>query len=170
MPGNSTYRSMRAAMPLQISDDYRTKNAPMRIDHPRLSELYGYWDEKRGTRRAPRRQDIDPVDIPHILPHMFICEVLRDPADYLVTLFGTALVQAFGADLTNRTFNGICESPLTSSIREEYDRVTESFAPIFAARDAGWLGRDYVRYSRLLLPLSDDDQTVNKLFGAVYLD
>ena len=142
----------------------------MDIDHQKLLELYGYWDDKRGLRRAPRCRDVDPAGLPHFLPNMFVCDVLREPADYLVTLFGAALVQAFGADLTNRSFNGICGSPLTSHIRKEYDRVTEDFAPLFASRDAGWLGRKDVRYTRLLLPLSDDDRTVSRLFGAVYFD
>ncbi|MDJ0951284.1 MAG: PAS domain-containing protein [Alphaproteobacteria bacterium] len=153
------------ARPIPPDKDARTE-----IDHPSLSQLYDYWDRKRGERRAPGRQDIDPVDIPRILPHLLMCEVVSDPRDYLVTLFGTALVEIFGADLTNESFNSICASPFTSGIRKEYDQVTESFTPIFGARDARWMGREHVRYSRLLLPLSDDDQTVNKLFGAVYLD
>src|SRR3546814_17864940 len=33
------------------------------IFYPRLRRLYDYWDDKRGARRMPCRQDIDPVEL-----------------------------------------------------------------------------------------------------------
>ena len=42
------------------------------LSEPILSLLFTYWNEKRGRRRYPDRRDIDPVDIPLLLPSVFL--------------------------------------------------------------------------------------------------
>jgi hypothetical protein len=36
--------------------------------HERVRAIYRYWDSKRNGRLMPRRADLDPVDIPKLLP------------------------------------------------------------------------------------------------------
>jgi len=38
------------------------------IADARLERLYAYWLSKKGKRKAPRRADILPEEIPDILP------------------------------------------------------------------------------------------------------
>lgn len=140
----------------------------LRLDHPGFVELYAYWDDKRAGRWAPARKDIDPVEIPHLLPNMFIYEVTRDPLDYRMVLFGTSLAILFGADLTNRTFDEIFSGPSAANIRRDYDQVVESREPLVTFHSAQWIDRDFVSYQRLVLPLSDDGKDVTKLIGAAY--
>lgn len=145
----------------------------MQIGHPSLRRLYEYWDEKRGRRIAPARADIDPVDIPDILPNLFIYRL--EWADdgtphYLMRLFGTALVEAFGRDLTGMEFDDIFGGPEYEVMRLEYDTVARTAAPLCVRHDANWIERDHVVYERMLLPLSDDEKTVDRLIGAAYFE
>ena len=142
----------------------------MDIEHPRLAQLYDYWDEKRAGRRAPQRADIDPTEIPQLLANMFICDVLRDPLDYRYVLSGTELTRAFGMDLKGKTFAEVFSGPSAAAIRAVYDSVVETWEPRLTVHDASWIDKEFLTYSRLLLPLSEDGKTVSKLFGAAYFD
>lgn len=140
----------------------------MRIDHPRLRELYAYWDDKRGERVAPRRGDIDPVDLPKLLGNILICEVQHSPRDFIFRLFGTALVDALGRDLTGVRFSTLFTQDVAPDIVREYEAVADRCAPVISRKDAHWVSKSHVRYERLLLPLSDDGERVNRILGAAY--
>ena len=46
---------------------------------PVLADLYEYWQSRRRGDGLPARGDIDPVDIPALLEHLILVDVLRDP-------------------------------------------------------------------------------------------
>ena len=141
------------------------------IGHPKLRELYDFWERKRAGRFAPTRADIDPVELPReLIGSVFVYAVQRErpeapPTTYLLKLFGTNLVDLVGRDLTGLTFDEIFVGPQRDAIRREYDHVATTGEPLCAVRDSGWSGRDYRRYHRLLLPLSEDGRTVDRLMG-----
>jgi hypothetical protein len=140
----------------------------LRIEHPSLNELYAYWDRKRGERPAPTRADIDPVDIPHLLSNIFICQVAHEPRDYIIRLFGTALVEGLGRDLTGKRYSEIFPADVVARIHLDYDAVVEKCAAVTARKDASWSDKSHLHYELLLLPLSDDGKTVNRIVGAAY--
>lgn len=42
--------------------------------------LYEYWHSKRPSDAAlPGRQHVDPLEIPSLLPHLFLIDVVREP-------------------------------------------------------------------------------------------
>ena len=38
-----------------------------------------YWLEKKGDRPMPGRRDLDPIEMPGLLPHVILLDVLHDP-------------------------------------------------------------------------------------------
>lgn len=64
-----------------------------RIQSDVLRQLFQYWDEKRGDRRAPSRDDIDPAEILEVLPNVCLIDIEADPRRYRVRLMGTELVK-----------------------------------------------------------------------------
>ena len=42
----------------------------------RLRQTYEYWRGKAGARPLPSRSDIDPVEIPRLLPHIMLVDVI----------------------------------------------------------------------------------------------
>ncbi|WP_259782305.1 PAS domain-containing protein [Aestuariispira ectoiniformans] len=132
---------------------------------PRHRELYSYWGEKKGDRRVPRRADIDPVDIPRLLPNIFIFDVIREPRDYVLRLLGTSLVSVLGKDFTGAAFDKMYQGDTAKILRYQYDWIVDHWEPVYDRLDAAWMSKDYIYYDRLLLPLSDTGERVDKLLG-----
>jgi len=66
------------------------------LDDPAQRQMYDYWRGKRAARRMPSRRDIDPVDIPRLLPNILISEIVAGPAGvrYRYRLAGTTVARA----------------------------------------------------------------------------
>jgi|TARA_R110002072_G_scaffold123048_12_gene258127 hypothetical protein len=139
------------------------------IAHADLRALYGYWQDKRAGRLAPTRADIDPLDFPGILPNIFLFKVLRrqdsPELDFQASLMGTRLVQHMGRDDTGKGFAEIFRGAPAVTMKVFYDRVAQTGEVCYSQLDASWMDKKYLFYERLLLPLSDDGVTVNRLIG-----
>ncbi|MCR9221516.1 MAG: PAS domain-containing protein [Alphaproteobacteria bacterium] len=132
---------------------------------PRLLRLYRYWRARCDGRRAPARADIDPLDLPDLLPNLWLMDVEADPLDFRNRLAGTATAQLIGRDVTGKRFAEIFTGPDSAEIFAEYRGVVESWRPHAAARTVFWADRSFIRYRRLVTPLSADGRRVDMLFG-----
>ena len=134
------------------------------IAHPILRQLYDYWDGKRAGRAMPARRDLDPIEIPRLLQHLILLDVTHDPLRFQVRLYGTAVAQLRGRDLTGRFLyeNGV--TAIGRQTRRWNLWTVEERRPTYRAGDFtdisdGRMGT----YYRLGLPLSDDGETVDML-------
>lgn len=149
------------------------------LDEPLLAELHAYWAGRRGERVAPARSDIDPVDIPHLLPHIALAEVVM-PEDAAAgntvpriryRLAGTEIEARFGTPLTNRFLDELKQGEYLAYIQSLYRRLIEEPAPIYSEGSFAAGDGNRLLAKRLMLPLSDDGKTVNMvLSGVVYRD
>jgi hypothetical protein len=145
------------------------------LDEPLLAELYQYWSDRRGQRSLPARTDIDPVDIPHLLPHIALTEIVpssdgKEPR-FHYRVAGTQIEERFGCALTNRFLDEIKEGDYLTYIQSLYRQVMTDLAPVYAESsfDAG--DSNTLLAKRLMLPLSDDQRSVNMvLSGVLYRD
>ncbi len=135
-------------------------------EHPRLQRLLRYWDDKRGGRPMPARRDIDPFEIPDLLPHVFLVDVCHDPLVFRFRLAGTEVDRLFGEEITGKTTNEIKTVRLRQVIRKAYENVVRSRQP--AAATTTYEGHNrYLVYARLLLPLSADGEIIDMLLGCM---
>lgn len=145
------------------------------LDEPLLAELHSYWSERRRGRCAPSRADIDPVDIPHLLPHIALTEIVApgngDPVRFRYRLAGTEVEKRFGCALTHRFLDELKEGEYLAYIESLYSRLMAEMAPIYA-ESSFETGDDSTLFAkRLMLPLSDDQKAANMvLSGIVYRD
>src|SRR3546814_12912860 len=73
------------------------------------SELY--WSERAAGRAAPRRSDIDPLDLlSSLLPHLLLINVERDPPDFRYRLAGTAADTIHGSSEERRVGTEWCST------------------------------------------------------------
>lgn len=140
-----------------------------------LAELHSYWSERCGTRKAPARADIDPIDIPQLLPHLALAEVEHadDGETFRIRyrLAGTQIEERFGCSLTNRYFDELVEGPFMDYITGLYRRLLTEMAPQYSESSFGADIEESLLAKRLLLPLSEDEETVNMvLAGVVFVD
>ena len=137
-----------------------------RIREPRLLALYEYWDSKRTGRRMPARHDLDPTDVPNLLPILFIWDVDIERDTFVCRLCGTAVVELVGKDFTGQSFEEM-HGGRYQPMKREHQSVLATGEPHLVVRTAGWLNKAHKTYERLLLPLSDDGRSVNMLLGGI---
>ena len=126
------------------------------ISHHR--DLYAYWLSKRGACGMPTRSDINPAEIPQLLPYVMI--VAKDGYQYRYRLVGSAVVQAMGYDATGTTVGTYIVGPeVAEEARAIFGRVFTSVCPIFATGEYLPKSGSCLCLSSLTLPLSDDNRT-----------
>ena len=140
-----------------------------RIPHPRIREIATYWATKRQGRRAPSRRDLDPpFEIRAHLAHLFMLDVVEPGPRFRIRLVGTEVTRIVGADHTGRFLDEVSPADHFAELRREIEDVVLNFVPRYRVSDMGWQGRRFVRYHRLMMPLSNDQERVNIVFGAGY--
>jgi hypothetical protein len=141
------------------------------IDAPRdadLRALYEYWDKIRGDRAMPRRADIDPSDIPKLLPHIIMFGVGPEGGDYTARLVGEEVVRFVGQNITGRPAGSSMAPRAAEMMIKILDAVATERVPKFRAGKAHWhKDKTYRDFEASFLPLSSDGETVNIILGGV---
>jgi hypothetical protein len=124
-----------------------------------LSALLAYWRSKLAGRAMPRRADIEPTEIPQLLPHLQLVD--RVDGRYRYRLAGTAIVAAYGNELTGKFVDEIIPPGRRAVAEGHYNTVYQSKRPIFV-RNKYTTTRDIdIMASRVILPLSEEGATVS---------
>ncbi len=132
---------------------------------PILGAALGYWRAKRGKRFMPARRDIDPVEVPTLLPNLQLIEIVD--GRYRFRLVGSELVNAYGSDYTRQYADEFFEGARARNILEVYEIVKVTRQPAFMrSRYETPRGLTLVA-NRLYLPLSADSLDVNMILGAL---
>jgi CheY-like chemotaxis protein len=136
-----------------------------------LRRLHRYWLGKREGRPWPARRAIDPADLKDILPNLAIIEVVggAEQLRFRYRLAGTALVQAYGLNLTGKFVDEITAGeyrPFMVGLLQEVATTGTAIysASAFRLQDSG------LSAERLFLPLSVEDDTVSQIVVGQTLD
>ena len=135
-----------------------------------LKRLYDYWSGKAGNRALPSRSDLDPIiDIPALTSNLWLVDVEPDPPGFRFRLLGTEVVNRYGADFTGKRLDEVDLGDQGEVVRREYVEVVGSKKPLYSRHqiqidETG----SFLPYERILLPLSDDGETVNMILGGGY--
>jgi len=133
---------------------------------PALKTLFAYWLAKSAGRIGPSRDDINPTDIPAILPNIHMHDVLDGGRAFRARLIGTQIVAAIGDDQTNRIFTESENDLVGARVFAAMSAVVTHKRPIRGtARHAAAPRLDFLSAESVFLPLSSDGQKVNKLLA-----
>ncbi len=147
-----------------MADGSLSREYDYRAD-PILGAALTYWRAKRGSRSMPARRDIDPVEVPTLLPNLLLIDIIDDR--YRFRLVGSELVYAYGRDYTRHYADEFFEDSRAKNIIEVYGMVRDARQPVFMrSRYQTTRDRDLIA-NRLYLPLSADDHNVNMILGAL---
>ncbi|NNG04651.1 MAG: PAS domain-containing protein [Inquilinus sp.] len=142
-----------------------TIGSASQLIEPVLSRLFAYWDGKRGDGKFPRRAAIDPVEIPSLLPHLFLIDVQRDPFDLVFRLAGTAVAANNGGDITGLRLLELANSAAPDLYRQAV-RAVRLGRPILVCGPARNRAGAFRSVDHLMLPLATDGDRVGMLIGA----
>ncbi|MGM0561304.1 MAG: PAS domain-containing protein [Pseudomonadota bacterium] len=121
------------------------------LPHPHFVQLLDYWCDKRGES-VPRKSEIDPLDIPALLPFIQIHARQAD-GRYLCRLSGTAIVEALAMETTGQYLDEILPPHHLKSRTAILDRCLKRGLPSFYSGRLAMPGREFLPFHRLVLPL-----------------
>jgi len=133
-----------------------------------LQEVMDYWNAKHGAKAMPRRADIDPLELRRHLPYLSIFEVLPGAADFRFRLLGTEITGRFGRDSTGRTMREVYGQTYPEVLQWMLDFCTSVVTqkrPVLSHGTLRPVGKDFIVFETLHLPLSEDGERVSMLFG-----
>lgn len=134
------------------------------ISDERLRNGYHYWRRKGADRLLPHRRDIDPVEIPHLLPHIRLVDVVA-PGRFRYRLVGTEARLHHTVNPVGRYLDEVLSPPAGPRIIALYDECVRERRPIYVEH-AFILpdGSDVLRLSKVLYtPLTEDGLTVGQI-------
>lgn len=133
--------------------------------YPDLAFVLGYWRSKCRGRFAPARGDIDPGEIVSILPRVMMADVSYDPLDFRYRLAGTGIRSIHGEELTSKRARDLAPPDFGRMIHDHYELAVARRAPMLhlLRLDVDNAERSY---GRMILPLSEDAQRVDRLMIA----
>ena len=134
------------------------------LTDPILSELYRYWSSRRRDGLLPSRHDIDPSDIPRLLPHVMLLELHQPDLKLFVRLVGTKV--ATGQDPTGTYMEeSVPDGAYGTHIIKLFRRAGRMTRPLYTEFQYSHPDESMPRLAkRLFLPLSEDGRTTSMLF------
>ncbi len=138
----------------------------VRVDDPKLVQIARQWRDAAGARRMPARRDIDPVRFRRLLPFVFLVDVEGPPLRFRYRLIGTGITGFTGRDLTGQAVDERTYGPYAALAHAFFAIPVEHQVPALAKGRAIYLpGHDWQRIELLVLPLSNDGETVTMILG-----
>jgi hypothetical protein len=138
----------------------------MPFTDPRVEQAYLYWRDKAAGRAMPRRADIDPIEIPKLLPDVMLVERAED-GRYRYRLIGTENTRAHGVNATGRYLDEVLPGPdYATHVLALYDECVETRRALYSECLFFSPARHQPeRHTKVLfMPLSTDGESVNMIF------
>ena len=126
-------------------------------------ELFDYWRACARDNKLPSRASISPAAIPSLLPGVSILDAGKKPEEIIYRLAGTRLRDIFGKEVTGRSVFDLEFGEKRNYWLAVYRKVIDEKVPMQGAIKGPVVDRDHVVLFWMRLPLSDDNQCINKI-------
>ena len=136
------------------------------IRSARLRALLRYWVEKSAGLAMPFRRQIEPIEIPGILPIVLLADVT--PSGARMRLLGTEATSAYGSETRNCLVADIQFGEFTVSWQDAFARIVQSARPAYAAGTYS-RGTELCRVETVLTPLTEDGASISQIFGGLMI-
>lgn len=136
-------------------------------------EFLRYWRSKcplvESGQTFPRRGDIHPEEIVHLLPYIFMLDVLRgdEELDFRFRLVGTAIVEIEG-EHTGLRLSGMFPDRKAFGVLWQQYRDAAAGKVWVRHETLRWQDREHIAYEVILAPLENDSGEVTMLIGIAH--
>ena len=134
--------------------------------HKAVKELFLYWNDLRGERTAPERNEMDPNAIRHILADTFQLDIDTE-RKFPFRLAGTRVNALFGAEQKGRSFLDLWRPEEAHNIATVLLTVADGACPVIAGAAASAKGENEVALELLFLPIRHYGKTHARILGIV---
>lgn len=129
---------------------------------PEMAPLLAYWDGKRSGARMPRRRDVDPLEFKGFLGRVSLVEIKASPERFIFRVLGTRFPPRPGGARDGQGISIIRPLSYRDMLVRQFEEGCALSAPTLYANTFAFDGMAY-SYMRLMLPLGDDRETVDRL-------
>jgi hypothetical protein len=126
--------------------------------HPSIRELFDYWNERRGARPAPERDDIEPFAIRRVLADAFLL-ALNPVKGHPFRLAGTRICALFGREVKGVSFLDLFALHARYEMGDLIDIVAQESVGLIASASELKPPEHASPLELLLLPLAPDGRT-----------
>lgn len=138
------------------------------IGHPGLLDLYDYWLARLEASGCMLRADLEPLDLPQILPNLILSDVNDGGRAIRYRLVGTGIATAHGFDYTGKTVEELTSGSTLDFTRTLYGRIVGEVIPVYSEGHFRWAGKEYRWTHRLHLPLSRNGDIVDMVLAGQF--
>jgi len=149
-----------------MSDLIAAESVADTVQSARLRALLRYWTEKSAGHAMPFRHQIEPTEIPRLLPIALLADVGHTGAR--MRLLGSEATAAYGKETRGLGIGEIQFGDFTVPWLDAFFRVIQSGKPACAAGTYR-RGNELCRIETVLMPLTADGSSVNQVFGGLLI-
>lgn len=128
--------------------------------------LYGYWNEVRNGRAAPRRFDIEPAQISEVLPDTFMLERVSQTV-YRYRLAGTRLCDQFQSEFRGLDFLDGWSPEDSETLQRDLRVISEQGGVGLFTVEARNAGGQAVAFEVVVLPLVHTEGAIDRYLGSM---
>ncbi len=126
------------------------------VHAPDLRRFAEVWLAARGEAVMPARSALDPLEMPRLLPHLWLCAYEPDSERFVYRLAGEAINAVYGHSLRGLDLSGILPPQGYEIVRKRYLHVVTRPAAVHTSGRIYLHNRRFHAGERLILPLADD--------------
>lgn len=133
------------------------------FDNRELNVAFDYWQDLRGMRAAPKREELNLREMSALLPLFNLIEVHWDPLRFRHRLVGSRYVEMLGRDVTGCYVDEELYGEAATEIFNNLRLVAEEVRPYRRLARLDWYDRNWLMMESAELPLVDEDGLVNMI-------
>lgn len=134
--------------------------------HEDIKTLYEYWRRIAPEGQLPGRNDFDPLEIPRLLPNIWLIDVYRDPIRFWRRLVGSRIEEFAGRSLVNGWVADRLDGNRLSGVHKNLTDVVLTGQPSWRrGKSMIQYEKGYSELERIYLPMARDGETVDMILA-----
>jgi hypothetical protein len=126
------------------------------------------WKRVSAGRLAPKREEITPALLRSVLPSIWMIDVVDGGKDFRFRFAGDRVIQFMGRRYAGALLSEYIESPFFQRMHAILAECVRGKAPVAVGPLRSNLpGKDFLEMEVVVMPLSENGETVTCLFGAM---
>lgn len=138
------------------------------FEDDRVKEIFDFWKRSRGAYRFPAQSDLDLIEVPRLLPNLFMLDAEPNRA-FRYRFMGSSLDSHIGIALTGRTFSEHRAGRVLEEITNFFSRIIDGDVLGVMTSQLPSETVNWATYTRVGLPIADDHMTPNKVLGIMLI-
>ena len=144
-----------------------TEEMPQGMERRLVLRVLAHWRKLCDEREYPSFFDLDPSAIPDMWKNCFVLEIFKDDAEPRFRAMGEALAEQVDFSLIDQPISMAPEKSLPGVALSFLDEVLQKSVPISRGDEYFKDDGTKVLFRSIILPMSDDGDTINGILGAV---